>query len=150
MSVNCVNCQGQRVDSRKTAKRVANSAAVLAGVGATGLLLNKGIRTASGVCSDTIAVLNNSKPIGTKTGKIFNFFERIGGQIFKSNTKLGQAVERFVTGKLPTGGHITGPKYIAAKLQKCKTIGAMALTAGAVALGMLLKGQYNAGKIDAQ
>lgn len=150
-SVNCVNCQQPRTENRyKGVRHFANNAATLAGVGATGLLFNNGMRLANNVCGDAIALSNGSKIIATKTAKVFGFFEKMGDKIFKDGTKLGNAIKRYVTGQLPTGGVMAEPKQIAAVMKKCKTIGAMGIAAGIALLGILLKGQYNAGKIDGQ
>lgn len=150
-SVNCVNCQAQRVENRYTGlKHAANVAAGTVGAGATCLLFNKGVRLANNVCGDAIALSNGSKIIATKTGKVFGFFEKMGDKIFKDGTKLGNAIKRYVTGQLPTGGVMADPKQIKAVLTKSKTIGAMGIAAGIALLGILLKGQYNAGKIDGQ
>ena len=148
-SVNCVNCQAQQTENRhKGVRRFANNAVTLAGVGATGLLLGKGIRLNKNVFADEIAVTNGSKPIGTKAGKVYGFFETMGDKIFKDGTKLGNAVKRYVTGKLPTGGVMIDAKQIQAALRQHKTAMTMVLAAGIGALTILAKGIYNAGKID--
>lgn len=91
---------------------------------------------------------NGYKTIRRETGKLFNFFEKMGQKIFKDGLKLGNIVERYVTGKFPTGGVISHPEQIKAVLKKSKTVGAMAITAGVAALGLLFNGIYNAGKIN--
>lgn len=150
-SVNCVNCQAQRTENRYTGvKKAANAMGTAVGVGTTGFLLGKGIRLNNRVFADEIAVLNNSKSFGTKTGKLFDIFEKMGDKIFKDGTKLGNAVKRYVTGKLPSGGVLAGDKSIQAVLRQHKTAGAMALAAGVAVLGILAKGIYNAGKIEGQ
>ncbi len=153
-AANCVNCQAPRTENRyTTAKHATNALATTALVGGTGVVLNKGVKLAQNVCSDAIALSNHnngSKILGTKTGKVFRFFENMGQKIFKDNTKAGKAIERFVTGKLPSGGQMYNAEQIKAVLKKSKTIGAMVLTAGVAALGLIAKGIYNAGKINGE
>lgn len=138
----------QQQNSNKGVRHLANAAVATVGLGTTGYLLNRGIRQASNVCSDAIALSNSSKVIGTKTGPIFKFFERAGQKIFKDGTKLGNLVKRAVTGKLPSGGTMVHPEQIAAVMKKCKTVGAMALTATVAGLGLLASAIYKAGKIN--
>ena len=140
----------QQQKSNKGVCHLANAAGTTVGLGTTGYLLNKGIRQASNVCCDAIALSNGSKVIGTKTGPIFKFFERAGQKIFKDGTKLGNFVKRAVTGKLPSGGTMAHPEQIAAVMKKCKTVGAMALTATVAGLGLLASAIYKAGKINGQ
>lgn len=140
----------QQQNSNKGARHLANAAVTTVGLGTTAYVLNKGIRQASNVCSDAIALSNSSKVIGTKTGPIFKFFEKAGQKIFKDGTKLGNLVKRAVTGKLPSGGTMAHPEQIAAVMKKCKTVGAMALTATVAGLGLLASAIYKAGKINGQ
>ena len=140
----------QQQNSNKGVCHLANAAGTTVGLGTTGYLLNKGIRQASNVCCDAIALSNGSKVIGTKTGPIFKFFERAGQKIFKDGTKLGNFVKRAVTGKLSSGGTMAHPEQIAAVMKKCKTVGAMALTATVAGLGLLASAIYKAGKINGQ
>ena len=80
--------------------------------------------------------------------KNLEYFEKMGDKIFKDGTKLGNAVKRYVTGKLPTGGVMIDAKQIQAALRQHKTAMTMVLAAGIGALTILAKGIYNAGKID--
>lgn len=131
-----------------TAKKCLNTTGAIAGVGVTGALLAKGIRQANYVCGDMIALTNGSKPILTKTGKIYGFFEIAGAKLFGEGTKLGQAIKRYVTGKLADGGRLAHPGQIKAIVTKYKTIGAMALAAGVAGLAILAKACYNHGKLE--
>lgn len=146
-----VNYQQQSTtNSSKNWAHAANVLTIGTGLGATGACLTRGIRLADNVCSDAIALTNSCKPIGTKTGVVFEFFEKLGKKIFRPNSKLGQIVERFVTGKLPSGGRMSQPKQIAAVVKKFKTIGAMGVVAAIALSSLLAKGIYNAGKINGQ
>lgn len=148
-SVNCLTCQKPRIENGNTGlAHVGNAAITSAGLIGTGVLLNKGVNLAENVCGDSIALTSGYKTIRRETGKLFNFFEKMGQKIFKDGLKLGNIVERYVTGKFPTGGVMSHPEQIKAVLKKSKTVGAMAITAGVAALGLLFNGIYNAGKIN--
>ena len=140
----------QQNNQNKTGRHVANAAVTTLGVGATTAALSRGVKTAVGVCGDEIALTNGSKILKRNTGKVYQFFEKAGQKLFGENTKLGKAIERYVTGKMPSGGTMASPEQIKAVLKKSKTIGAMALTAGVTVLTLLARAIYKAGKINGQ
>lgn len=140
----------QQQNSNKGARHLANAAVTTVGLGTTAYALNKGIRQAINVCDDAIAISNGCKGLGTKTGPVFKFFEKAGQKIFKDGTELGNLIKRAVTGKLPSGGTMAHPEQIMAVMKKCKTVGAMALTAAVAGLGLLASAIYKAGKINGQ
>lgn len=152
-SVNCVNCQAQRTENRhKGVRRFANNAVTLAGVGATGLLFRKGVNLAVHEADKMLLSgdLNyKSNLIGTKTGNVLEFFEKMGIKIFKKGTKLGNAAKHYIIGQYPKGD-VLSEMGTRTKLFKVRTVGAMALTAGVAALGILARGIYKAGKINGE
>ncbi len=146
-----VQAQPQQPQSKhKVARHVVNTGITAAGGLAIAGCLDKGIRQSKGVWGDAIALTNGTKSIKTKTGVIFNFFEKAGQKLFKEGSSLGRAMERYVTGNRSTGGVMSHAEQIKATLKHHKTIGAMNLAAVVAALALLARGIYNAGKINAE
>ena len=159
-SVSGVNFTGkEQGTSNRTSRHLGNMAVTTAGLATTGLLMRKGVKKAAAVCNSMIEWTNSEKynSNGIKqlksiifTGPVYDKFEKMGSKLFGEKTKIGGAIERFVTGKDPkTGGFMANPEQIAAVVKKYKTVAAMGLVAGVVALGLFVRSIYKAGKINA-
>ena len=132
----------------KGARHFTNAVITTGGVAATGVALVNGVRTAEGILGDEIALSNGFKVLKRKTNKVFNWFEKAGQKMFGDTTRFGQAIKRYVTGESLGGGQMYKPEQIKAMIKRTKTIGAMAVVAGALTLGLLARGIYKAGKIN--
>lgn len=138
----------QQSQKNRTAAHIRNAAVATAGLGATGFAASKVIKDANMVHSNAIAISNGCKDLRPLTGKLYKSFEKLGQKLFGGNTKIGQAIERYVTGKTKSGGRMASPEQIAALVKKCKTFGALGVVAAPLVLGILGLATYKAGKID--
>ena len=152
MSISSVNFEGrqQSQSGNRVLRHALNTAAIVGNTAMVGSLLAVGAARASSVCSNRIALSNGSKVVKTNVSPIYRFCEKIGNKLFSDKTVIGQSIKRFVTGELPSGGHLADPKQIAAYVTKYKTIGAMGLLAGVALLPAIAISIYNAGKINAE
>lgn len=138
----------QQSQKKRTAAHIGNAAVATAGLGATGFAAGKVIKDANRVYYNAIATSNGCKGFVPFTGKLYKSFEKLGQKLFGGNTKIGQAIERYVTGNMKGGGRMASPEQIAALVKRCKTFGAVGVVAAPLVLGILGLATYKAGKID--
>lgn len=153
-----VVAQPQQAQKNRTEAHVGNAAVATAGLGATGLAARNVINDANSVYWNEISNFDWKTKNGKKvclvfkpdclTSKLYKRFEKLGQKLFGENTKIGQAIERYVTGNMKDGGRMASPEQIAALVKRCKTLGAVGVVAAPLVLGILGLASYKAGKID--
>ena len=128
-----------------TAKKCLNTTGAIAGAGATGALLLRGIYNADEVCTNRLAAMSEYKTPLIKPGKVYRFFEKMGQKLFK-DTELGKIITH--NGICNEFESTTGNQVNKIRMTKYGTIGAMALTAGVAGLAIIAKACHNIGKLD--
>ena len=124
-----VQPQPQTQSKHKVARHVVNAGVTAAGVGATGYALRK----------DCIGKLLDSNNAVAKN--VVKVFSKIGEKCMKPFDEIL---------KLPLEKRGFDAKEISEALKTSRTGLAMAATLGAIGLGFLARGIYNAGKINAE
>ena len=149
MEVNPINAAQHTSSKNRTLRHAGNAAVCATGLVATGVGALKLASIADFAHGQRIAYANGAKKVFTKDlGSVYRFFAKMGNKLFNDSTKIGQAIKRFVTGELPSGGRIDS-KYVDSFISKYKTLGAIGLVAGVLSLGLIGSTIYKAGKINA-
>ena len=124
-----VQPQPQTQSKHKVARHIVNAGITTAGVGATGYAVRK----------DCIGKLLDSN--NTVAKNVVKVFSKIGEKCMKPFDEIL---------KFPLGKRGFDAKEISEALKTSRTGLAMAATLGAIGLGFLARGIYNAGKISAE